>query len=63
MVCLINEVWFYPFQGVGRRYSHLVAKKADVDISKRAGEMTDEEVWPIMLRGLSSLDVRADFCP
>ena len=31
-------------KGVGRRYSHLVCKKADVDIRKRAGELSDEEV-------------------
>ena len=32
------------FQGVGRRYANLVCKKADVDLSKRAGELTEEEV-------------------
>ena len=31
-------------QGVGRRYSMVVCRKADVDPNKRAGEMTDEEV-------------------
>ena len=31
-------------QGVGRRYANLVCKKADVDMSKRAGELTEEEV-------------------
>ena len=31
-------------QGIGRRYSHVVIKKADVDLTKRAGELTDEEV-------------------
>ena len=34
------------FQGVGRRYSHLVCRKADIDPSKRAGELADEEVGP-----------------
>merc|ERR1711976_511625 len=31
-------------KGIGRRYSHVVCKKADVDLSKRAGELSDEEV-------------------
>lgn len=31
-------------KGVGRRYSNLVLKKADVDLTKRAGELSDEEV-------------------
>lgn len=31
-------------RGVGRRYSNLVCKKADVDLKKRAGELTQEEL-------------------
>ncbi|RWS14274.1 hypothetical protein B4U79_11879 [Dinothrombium tinctorium] len=31
-------------KGVGRRFSNIVCKKADVDLNKRAGELTDEEV-------------------
>ncbi|KAK4140530.1 ribosomal protein S13/S18-domain-containing protein [Dichotomopilus funicola] len=31
-------------KGVGRRYSNLVCKKADVDLNKRAGELTSEEL-------------------
>ncbi|XP_066274039.1 small ribosomal subunit protein uS13 [Branchiostoma lanceolatum] len=31
-------------KGVGRRYSNIVCKKADIDLSKRAGELSDEEV-------------------
>lgn len=31
-------------KGVGRRYANLVCKKADVDMKKRAGELTDDEV-------------------
>jgi Ribosomal protein S13/S18 len=31
-------------QGVGRRFSNVVCKKADVDLRKRAGELTEEEV-------------------
>lgn len=31
-------------KGVGRRYANIVLKKADVDLTKRAGECTEEEV-------------------
>ena len=31
-------------KGVGRRYSNIVLKKADIDQTKRAGELTEEEV-------------------
>jgi len=31
-------------QGVGRRYSHIVCRKANVDLTKRAGELSEEEV-------------------
>ena len=31
-------------RGVGRRFSNLVCRKADVDMNKRAGELTPEEV-------------------
>jgi len=31
-------------KGIGRRFSNIVCKKADVDLNKRAGELTDEEV-------------------
>ena len=30
--------------GIGRRFSNLICKKADIDLSKRAGELTPEEV-------------------
>ncbi|AOW04378.1 40S ribosomal protein S18 [Yarrowia lipolytica] len=35
-------------KGVGRRYANLVCKKADVDLSKRAGELTVEELERIV---------------
>ncbi|ODQ81768.1 hypothetical protein BABINDRAFT_160008 [Babjeviella inositovora NRRL Y-12698] len=35
-------------RGVGRRYSNLVCKKADVDLKKRAGELTQEELERIV---------------
>merc|ERR1712134_62646 len=31
-------------KGVGRRYANLVLKKADIDLNKRAGELSEEEV-------------------
>lgn len=41
-----NKIMFALTQikGVGRRYSNLVCKKADVDLNKRAGELTVEEL-------------------
>lgn len=30
--------------GVGRRMSNIMCKKADVDMNKRAGELTEEEI-------------------
>ena len=35
-------------KGVGRRYSNIVLKKADIDQTKRAGEITDAELERIM---------------
>ncbi|KAG0729068.1 40S ribosomal protein S18 [Chionoecetes opilio] len=35
-------------KGVGRRYSNIVLKKADIDQTKRAGELTEEEVEKIV---------------
>ena len=32
------------FQGVGRRYATLVCRKADVNLNKRAGELSEDEV-------------------
>ncbi|TFY72923.1 hypothetical protein EVG20_g71 [Dentipellis fragilis] len=31
-------------KGVGRRYSNLVCKKADVDLNKRAGDLNSDEL-------------------
>ncbi|ODV83640.1 hypothetical protein CANARDRAFT_29863 [[Candida] arabinofermentans NRRL YB-2248] len=31
-------------RGVGRRYANLVCKMADIDLAKRAGELTQEEL-------------------
>ena len=35
-------------KGVGRRYAHIVCKKASVDQTKRAGELTDDEVEKVL---------------
>ena len=31
-------------QGIGRRYANLCLKKADIPLSRRAGELSEEEV-------------------
>ena len=31
-------------KGIGRRYSNMILKIAQVDLNKRAGEMTDNEI-------------------
>lgn len=36
-------------KGVGRRYANIVLKKADIDLDKRAGECTEEEVQIVYL--------------
>ncbi|CAG0880025.1 unnamed protein product [Cyprideis torosa] len=36
-------------KGVGKRYSNIVCKKADVDLTKRAGELKDEEVEKLVV--------------
>lgn len=38
-------------QGVGRRYAHVVLRKADIDLTKRAGELTEDEVSGAPLPG------------
>merc|ERR1711997_320928 len=35
-------------KGVGRRFANIALKKADIDMSKRAGELTEEEVERII---------------
>merc|ERR1712071_632320 len=35
-------------KGVGRRYANIVLKKADVEVTKRVGELTDEEVEKVI---------------
>eukprot|EP00005_Dracoamoeba_jomungandri_P003429 CAMPEP_0174260770 /NCGR_PEP_ID=MMETSP0439-20130205/10482_1 /TAXON_ID=0 /ORGANISM="Stereomyxa ramosa, Strain Chinc5" /LENGTH=154 /DNA_ID=CAMNT_0015345091 /DNA_START=26 /DNA_END=490 /DNA_ORIENTATION=+ len=31
-------------KGVGRRFANIVCKKADIDLTKRAGELSEEEI-------------------
>merc|ERR1719219_1298620 len=31
-------------KGIGRRFANIICKKAEVDLKKRAGELTDEEI-------------------
>uniref|UniRef100_A0A8D1KU25 Small ribosomal subunit protein uS13 n=1 Tax=Sus scrofa TaxID=9823 RepID=A0A8D1KU25_PIG len=35
-------------KGVGWRYAHVVLRKADIDLTKRAGELTEDEVEHVM---------------
>merc|ERR1712093_390501 len=35
-------------KGVGRRYSNICVKKAEIDLSKRAGELTEDEVKKVV---------------
>lgn len=37
-------------KGVGRRYANIVLKKADIDLDKRAGECSEEEVSAAVLQ-------------
>eukprot|EP01054_Gregarina_sp_Poly1_P006554 Gregarina_sp_Poly_1__6553@NODE_350_length_9319_cov_183_335387_g293_i0_p8_GENE_NODE_350_length_9319_cov_183_335387_g293_i0NODE_350_length_9319_cov_183_335387_g293_i0_p8_ORF_typecomplete_len156_score27_92Ribosomal_S13/PF00416_22/7_6e49_NODE_350_length_9319_cov_183_335387_g293_i080348501 len=41
-----RKVWvaLTAIRGIGRRFSVLVCKKADIDINRRAGELSNEEV-------------------
>jgi len=35
-------------KGVGRRYAHLVCRKAGIDLTKRAGELSEDEVEKVL---------------
>ena len=48
-------------KGVGRRYSNLVCKKADVDLTKRAGDLTSEELERIVT--IIQNPLQCMFCP
>merc|ERR1712166_591904 len=34
-------------RGIGRRFANMVCKKAEIDLRKRAGELTEEEIESI----------------
>ncbi|ELK18433.1 40S ribosomal protein S18 [Pteropus alecto] len=45
----INGQWKIAFaitaiKDMGRRYAHVVLRKADINLTKRAGELTEDEV-------------------
>lgn len=40
-------------RGIGRRISTLICKKADIDIDKRAGELTADEIGKVTTRSAS----------
>eukprot|EP01130_Rhizamoeba_saxonica_P003147 TRINITY_DN1353_c0_g2_i3.p1 TRINITY_DN1353_c0_g2~~TRINITY_DN1353_c0_g2_i3.p1 ORF type:complete len:129 (-),score=32.48 TRINITY_DN1353_c0_g2_i3:91-477(-) len=39
---------FTTIPGVGRRFSNLALKKAEIDLNKRAGELTKEEIQKVL---------------
>jgi len=45
-----RKVWvaLTSIQGIGRRFAIMCCKKAEVDISKRAGELTNDEIERIV---------------
>jgi small subunit ribosomal protein S18e len=49
---------FTKIAGVGRRYAQLVCRKADVDTTKRAGELTAEELERIVTIMQKPLDYK-----
>ncbi|CAN6171072.1 unnamed protein product [Urochloa humidicola] len=36
-------------KGVGRRFSNIVCKRADIDMNKQAGELTPDELEHLMI--------------
>ncbi|KAF6037110.1 RpS18 [Bugula neritina] len=43
-ICILYALT--SIKGIGRRYAYAVLRKADIDIRKRAGELSEEEVSP-----------------
>lgn len=45
-----QKIWIAltAIRGIGRRFSVLVCKKADIDINRRAGELSNEEVHKLV---------------
>jgi ribosomal protein S13 len=48
-------------KGVGRRYANVVLKKADIDLTKRAGELSEEEVNSIVKHSSSQALLLMEF--
>lgn len=44
---------------MGRRYAHVVLRKADIDLNKRAGELTEEEVSKVTCGLLGDVNLHA----
>ncbi|XP_028083461.1 very-long-chain aldehyde decarbonylase GL1-1-like [Camellia sinensis] len=42
-------------KGIGRRFTNIVCKKADVDMNKRAGELSNQEIGRVDHMGFASL--------
>jgi ribosomal protein S13 len=36
-------------KGIGRRFANIIAKKAEIDLQKRAGELTEDEIEHLKL--------------
>lgn len=49
-------------KGIGRRFSNVVLKKADVDLDKRAGECSEEEVIFLILLLLTEMHNQRSVC-
>ncbi|KAL6034086.1 hypothetical protein STEG23_007956, partial [Scotinomys teguina] len=43
-----REKQIFEDHGVGQRYAHVVLRKADTDLTKRAGELTEDEVQRVI---------------
>lgn len=48
MVGLSNDNECDAYPGIGRRFANIVCKKADVDMNKRAGELSAGEIDNLM---------------
>jgi ribosomal protein S13 len=46
LACCAPQVMFAltKIRGIGRRFSNIICKKADIDLNKRAGELSEDEI-------------------
>ena len=49
-------------KGIGRRMSNLICKKCDIDLDKRAGELTTDEVNKIVAVMNNPLQFKVGYC-